>query len=169
MPKTQDVLIVGGGAVGAACARELAVAGRSVTVLEPGDRGGAAWLASAGLLAPQIESGEDHPLFELGIAGREYYRDRSPALAEETGVDLGLFDAGILRLAHGEAEVDRLKSSVAWQRQHGHPTEWLDPTELASEYPWVGPSDGALRAQERLRRRRHHRIPSARLEWPHHR
>ena len=130
--------------VGAACARELAGAGRSVLVLEPGDRPGPGWRASAGLLAPQIDAHEDNPLFELGIAGREYYREHAADLAQQGGADIGLFDGGILRIADGEVEVVRLKASVAWQRQHGHRTEWLDPVEVASEFPWVGRTDGAM-------------------------
>ncbi len=144
MTKTQDVVIIGGGAVGAACAREMARAGRSVLVLEPADRAGEAWRASAGLLAPQIGGNEDDPLFELGIAGREYYRDLAGPIREETGIDLGLTDSGILRIARGEAEETRLKESVAWQRQHGHRVDWLDPGEVRSDWPWVGEIDGAL-------------------------
>ncbi len=144
MAKTHDVVIVGGGVVGAACARELAGAGRTVLVLDPDDRPGPGWRASAGLLAPQIDAHEDNPLYELGIAGREYYHEHAAELAEQGGADIGLFDGGILRIAEGEAEVARLKASVAWQRQHGHRTDWLDPAEVASEYPWVGRTDGAL-------------------------
>ncbi len=144
----QDIVIVGGGAAGAACARELAGTGRSVLVLEPGDRAGEAWRASAGLLAPQIDAWEDPPLYELGIAGREYYRDHVGALKDETGIDCGLFDGGILRLARGADQATRLRDSVAWQRQHGHRTEWMDPAEVESEYPWIGLSDGALFAPQ---------------------
>ncbi len=122
--------------------------GRKVLVLEPTDRAGEAWRASAGLLAPQIDSSEDPPLFELGIAGREYYRSQVVALRDETGIDCGLFDGGILRLARGADQATRLRDSVAWQRQHGHRTEWMDPTEVHSEYPWVGLSDGALFAPQ---------------------
>ncbi len=148
MPNIQDVVIIGGGAAGAACARELAGTGRTVLVLCPADRAGEAWRASAGLLAPQIDSSEDPPLFQLGIAGREYYRDQVGALRDETGVDCGLFDGGILRLARGTEQATRLRDSVAWQRQHGHRTEWMDPAEVQSEFPWAGTSDGALFAPQ---------------------
>lgn len=138
-------MVVGGGPIGAGCARELARANRSVLVLEPGDRTGAAWTASAGLLSPQIEAEPDGPAFELGIAGREFYRDRATELAEETGIDVELFDGGILRLAqHGSEDAHRLKASVAWQRQHGHPVDWLSEAEVRSDRPWVGECDGAL-------------------------
>jgi glycine oxidase len=142
--KTQDVVIIGGGAVGAACAREMAQSGRSVLVVEPGDRAGEAWRTSAGLLSPQIGAQEDDPLFELGIAGREYYRDLAAPIREETGIDISFYDGGILRIARGEAEEIRLKEIVAWQRQHGHRVDWLDPGEVRSDWSWVGELDGAL-------------------------
>lgn len=143
MPDLRDVVVVGGGVIGAACARELARAGRSVVVLDP-ERTGQAWRASAGLLAPQIGAVADDPIFDLGIAGREYYRQHAPELAEETGVDLRLVNQGILRLALDADEERRLRSSVAWQRQHGHAADWLDPTEVREDWPWVGECSGAL-------------------------
>lgn len=118
--------------------------GRSVTVLDPDDRPGQAWRASAGLLAPQIDAMADDPLLQLGVAGREYYRERAGELKDETGIDIELFDQGILRLARGEEEVDRLKASVGWQRQHGHQVDWLDPGEVRADWPAVGELDGGL-------------------------
>ncbi|MEO8448163.1 MAG: FAD-dependent oxidoreductase [Gemmatimonadota bacterium] len=144
MTATPEVVIVGGGAVGAACARELSRAGRSVLVVDRGDRVGEGWRASAGLLAPQIDASEGDPLFELSVAGREYFRGAAPELLDTTRIDVELYDRGVTRLAHGETEVDRLKESLAWQRQQGHRTEWLDPAELKSEWPWLAPADGAL-------------------------
>ncbi|MFN0178886.1 MAG: NAD(P)/FAD-dependent oxidoreductase [Gemmatimonadales bacterium] len=144
MANSQDVVIIGGGAVGAAGARELAGAGRSVLVIDPTERSGEAWRASAGLIAPQIGAREDNAMFELGIAGREYYRTQAGPLNEETGVDIDLFDGGILQLARGGEEEDALKAAVAWQRQHGHRADWLDPAEVRSEFPWAGSNDGAL-------------------------
>lgn len=143
MPKNKDVIIIGGGPVGAACASELAAAGRSVLVLESGNRTGTAWEASAGMLAPQVESSTDNPLFEIGIAGREYYRDKAAQFADD-GVDIELYDGGILRLAATEEEERAFREAVAWQRQHGHRADWLDLAELENGFPWVGKSLGAL-------------------------
>ena len=58
MTASCDVIVVGGGPVGAACARELALAGRRVLVLEPGGDMGQGWRAAAGMLAPQIEAND---------------------------------------------------------------------------------------------------------------
>jgi glycine oxidase len=141
-----DVVVVGGGVVGAACARELARRGRRVRLIERGGQSGEAWRASAGLLAPQIEVRAGDVLFELGIAGREYYRDHAAELRETSGVDIGLWEGGILQVATSDHEVTPLKERVASQRQQGHQCEWLDPEEVAREWPWLAPTQGALLA-----------------------
>jgi len=125
-----DVIVVGGGPVGAACARELARAGRRVAVLEPGGRLGQAWQAAAGMLAPQIEAHGDTPLLELGLAGREHYSALAPELREATGIDIGLWREGIAWVAASETEAAELRSKVAWQRQHSHLSDWLDADEV---------------------------------------
>ena len=148
MTNSHDVVIVGAGPVGAAAARELSRVGRRVLLIDPGSKPGEAWRASAGMLAPQIETREDTPLFELGVAGREYYRDRAAELADETGINIGLVESGILRLAVTEADDSLLRSAVAWQRQHGQRADWLDPDEVRNEFPWVGRNRGALWAPQ---------------------
>jgi glycine oxidase len=139
-----DVIVVGGGPVGAACARELAVAGRRVLVLDPEVEAGRAWKAAAGMLAPQLESEPDDPLLELGLAAREHYGPLAEALRESTGSDIGLWREGIAHVASGEAEAGELRSKVAWQRQQGHLADWLDADEVRTRWPWLGPTSGAL-------------------------
>lgn len=144
MPDIYDVVVVGGGVVGAACARELARNGRSVAVLDPDDARGQAWRASAGMLAPQIEGRQGDLLFELGLAGRELYCELANALREATGVDVGLWRGGSAAVARQEAEASDLRSKVAWQRQQGHVCDWLEADEVRERYPWLGPCVGAL-------------------------
>jgi glycine oxidase len=139
-----DVLVVGGGAVGAACARELAQAGRRVVMLEQGGDVGQAWRAAAGMLAPQIEAGPDDPLLPLGLAGRDLYPMLAEALVEATGVDVGLWREGIAWAAADEIEAERLQAHCAWQRRHGLSSEWLDADEVRSRVPWLGPVCGAV-------------------------
>jgi glycine oxidase len=141
-----DVVIVGGGVVGAACARQLAMAGRRVRLIERGGTAGEAWRASAGMLAPQIEVPIDDVLFELGVAGREFYSQNAEALRDTTGIDIGLSEGGILQVATRELEVETLKARVGWQRQHGHHCEWLDPDEVRRDWPWLATTFGGLLA-----------------------
>lgn len=146
MTAAPDIVVVGGGVVGAACARQLAQGGRRVRLIERGSQAGEASRSSAGMLAPQIESSSNDVLFELGLAGREFYRDAALPLLESTSVDIGLWEGGILRIANTEAEVETLKQRVAWQRQHGHHCEWLDPEEVRREWPWLARTHGGLLA-----------------------
>lgn len=144
MVANYDVIVVGGGPIGTACARELALAGRRVLVLEQGGDIGQAWRAAAGMLAPQIEANEDDPLLELGLAGRELYPDLAGALRETTGIDIGLWREGIAWVAADETEAAELRSRCAWQRQHSHLSDWLDAGEVQARWPWLGPTSGAL-------------------------
>lgn len=144
MPPRHDVIVVGGGAIGAACARELAAAGRKVLVLEPGDRIGQAWRAAAGMLASQIEAEPNDPLLELGLAAREHYQSLAVALRDTTGVDLGLWREGIARVALDSTEATALQRKVAWQQQQGYACEWLEADALRRRWPWLGPAVGAL-------------------------
>ena len=144
MTTSYDVIIVGGGPVGAACARELALTGRRVLVLDQGGELGQGWRAAAGMLAPQIEAHGDDPLLELGLAGRELYVELGKALLETTGIDIALWREGIAAVAATEAEATALRSRVAWQRQQSHLSDWLDAEETKNRWPWLGPTHGAL-------------------------
>lgn len=144
MSTSYDVIVIGGGALGAACARELALEGRRVLVLERGGELGQAWRAAAGMLAPEIAAGEHEPLYELGVASRERYAELATELAETTGIDIGLWREGIARVAVDEAEADALRTAVAWQRQQGRRSDWLDAGEVRQRWPWVRTASGAL-------------------------
>ena len=144
MTAPYDVVVVGAGPVGAACARELALAGRRVQLLEAGGDQGQAWRAAAGMLAPQIEAGPDDPLVELGVAAREHYRPLADALLETTHTDIGLWQEGIASVAADETHAAELRSAVAWQRQQGMLSDWLDAEEVQARWSWLRPTHGAL-------------------------
>jgi glycine oxidase len=136
--------VVGGGAIGAACARELALAGQQVLVLESGGEIGQAWRAAGGMLAPQIEADADDVLLDLGLQSRDRYASLASALRDTTDIDIGLWQEGIARVAADSAEATVLQSKVAWQRAQGHACEWLEPTEIRLRWPWLRPTVGAL-------------------------
>ena len=135
MPRSSEIIIIGGGVVGAACGRELARAGRKVLILEKGHTPGAAWQAAAGMLAPQIEAGQDDPMFELGLAGREYYSRIAVELAESTGIDIGLWQEGIARVATAEGEVADLRTGGAWHGPRGQRCPLSPPRGRATRGP----------------------------------
>ncbi|HUC41297.1 MAG TPA: FAD-dependent oxidoreductase, partial [Gemmatimonadales bacterium] len=142
-----EVLIAGGGIIGAACARALALRGLKVIVCEPGPDPTAASAASAGILAPQIES-TDENLRALALRGRDLYDPLAKALAETTGIDIGLWRDGVASLAFTEPEAVRLREAVAHQRQAGLRCDWLEPNDVAERFPAAAPCLGALFAPE---------------------
>jgi glycine oxidase len=144
-----DVLVIGGGIVGAAVARALAASGAAVEILDSGAEAGIATQASAGMLAPLVEATPDDPLLGLGIRGRDLYHELALLLADETGVRIGLVTDGVLRVAFTEQEESHARSAAAWQRQQGLNTEWLTPGDLAARCPGISPdARGALLAGE---------------------
>lgn len=142
-----EVLVAGGGIIGASCARAAALRGLRVMICEPGPEAAAASAASAGILAAQIESADD-TLRALGLRGRDLYAELAPALAESTGIDVGLWREGVASLAFDESTAERLRDGVAHQRQAGLRCDWLDPADMAERYPAAAPCLGALFAPE---------------------
>lgn len=148
-----DVLVIGGGVIGAACARELARRGLAVTIVDDHRRAGIATTTSAGMLAPLVETTPENPLLGLAVRGRDFYRELTPALREETGIDIGLRTDGILHVAFTPEEAADVRARVAWQRQSGFAAEWIEGAELEQRVPGINPEalgaavaleDGAL-------------------------
>src|SRR2546427_273250 len=143
-----DVAIVGGGAVGAACARAAALRGLEVAIFEPGPDPAAASPASAGMLAAQIEPLDD-VLIGLSVRGRDLYEPLAPALQETTGIDIGFWRAGIASVAFGEQTADRLQEDVALPPPAGPRLGRLDRREGPGRWPRapaVGPRRGQMAA-----------------------
>ncbi|HEV2131384.1 MAG TPA: FAD-dependent oxidoreductase, partial [Longimicrobiaceae bacterium] len=91
-----DVLIVGGGVIGCALARELAHAGVRVLVLERTRPGAEASEAAAGMLAPLAEAGEAGAFLDLLRESRKRFPALAAALREESGIDIGYRQDGTL-------------------------------------------------------------------------
>src|SRR5207237_10414346 len=115
---------------------------------EPGPDPAAASPASAGMLAAQIEPG-DETLVALSVRARDLYEPLAPALRETTGIDIGFWRSGIAVVAFDEAAANRLKEEVARQRQAGLRCDWLDGDEVRERWPGAAPDcQGALFAPE---------------------
>jgi glycine oxidase len=143
-----QVAVIGGGVIGAACARAAALRGLSVTLLAPGPDPAAASGASAGMLAAQIEPTDEY-LLPLAVRGRDLYDDLAASLKDTTGLDIGFLHTGIATVAFDEARAAALWELVAAQRQAGLRCDWLDAPELQERWPGVAPAAlGALFAPE---------------------
>src|SRR5437867_4049805 len=148
MKPSYDVSVIGGGVIGAACARAAAHRGARVVLFEPGPDPAAASAASAGLLAAQIEPTDPEAL-ATAVRARDLYDALAPALRETTGVDIGFWREGIASVALDEAAAERLQDGVAAQRQAGLRCDWLEPADVHERWPAVAPAClGALYAPE---------------------
>lgn len=142
------VAVVGGGVIGAACARAAALRGLRVTLLAPGPDPAAASGASAGMLAAQIEPTDEH-LLPLAVRGRDLYEDLAAGLKDTTGLDVGFLHTGIATVAFDEERGAALFEQVAAQRQAGLRCDWLEAAEFHERWPGAAPAArGALFAPE---------------------
>lgn len=129
MTAAARAVIVGGGVIGCALARELAGRGLSVILVERAEPGAEASGAAAGLLAPQAESAAPGPFFDLALESRGLYPHWVEELAEEARLDVGYHRPGILRCALPERQ-DRLDAFL-WQREMGLAVEPMQRREIA--------------------------------------
>src|SRR5437899_12361489 len=143
-----DVAVIGGGVIGAACARAAALRGLTVGIFEPGPDPAAASPASAGLLAAQIEP-LDNGLVALAVRSRDQYQRLAAELRDATGIDIGFWAGGIAAIALDDEEADHLKDAVARQRQAGLRCDWLAADDVHERWPGAAPDcRGALFAPE---------------------
>lgn len=125
LPRTPDVLVIGGGVIGCAIARELAGAGRRVLVVDRGALGGEASSAAAGVLGAASAT-EDGPRLALRRASLALFPTLAGALRDETGIDVGFERRGVLEVAFADDAVVALRDRVARRRADGFDVEPLD-------------------------------------------
>jgi len=124
--RTAEVIIIGGGVIGLAVARALALRGvRDVLLIERSSLGAEASSAAAGMLAPQAEANRAHEFFYLTCRSRDMYSAFAAALLDETGIDIELEKTGTLYLAFTEHDADELQKRYEWQTKAGLPIEKL--------------------------------------------
>lgn len=124
--RAADVVIVGGGIIGCALAWELAMRGLDVVVVERDVPGRGATLAAGGMLSPIAESEEPGAFLRLALASFERWPAFVEALREASGVPVEYRANGKLCIALEDDEAASLEASFRWQRDAGHPVEWLD-------------------------------------------
>jgi glycine oxidase len=137
---TADVVVVGGGVVGLACAWRLLVAGASVVVVDPEPGHGAGW-AAAGMLAPVGEAhfGEE-ALVRLTLAGAARWPSFAAELADETGLPTGFLATGSLLVGADPSDRAAIEDVLAFQRSLGLDAERLTAARARSLEPLLAPT-----------------------------
>jgi sarcosine oxidase, subunit beta len=126
------VAIVGGGVIGLSCARELARAGATVTVLEARE--------AVGLGSSARANGGVRAQFTTPI-NVEFSRFSIDAFEEMALGDdrIGFQQTGYLLIAGTDEREHALRESIAVQRRLGVPTVWLEPDDVMARAPFVRP------------------------------
>ena len=140
-----DVVIVGGGVMGSACAFKLAEAGARVIVLEKSVPGAEASSAAAGILGAHAEAHGPGPMADLLLAGLGFYEPWAKALYERTGIDIELRRSGVLRVAFDRTTLRRLERDAAWMKGATRSKQLLGAAAVHQAEPALTRVAGALR------------------------
>lgn len=132
----QDVIVIGGGVIGLAVARELA-GSKSVLLLDRGPTGQGTSRAAAGMLTPLSEADDQGPFFQLSCASHAMYDRFVCDLQEETKVDCGYSREGLLTLAATEESARALRCRYEWQKKAGFAIELLDEAAVYKLEPLI--------------------------------
>jgi len=128
-----EVIVVGGGIIGCAIARELARRGSHVDLIEGRAIAAGATQASAGILAPYIEAHERGPLFELTVRSLALYDDFVSSAAAESGTLIDYRRCGTLEIAADDLAAQSLQARASLSAAEG--LEWLPPDRARSLEP----------------------------------
>lgn len=126
--RVADAIVVGGGIVGAACARELADRGMDVLVVDSGGRSATA--AGMGHLVHLTGNPAELALCTYSLA---LWRELAPALPPSCAYR----NCGTLWLAESIDDRPGADAKQALFAEHGITSEWLDPATLAREEPML--------------------------------
>jgi D-hydroxyproline dehydrogenase subunit beta len=125
---TFDVIVAGGGIVGAACAAEFAEAGMSVAIVEPAVIGGGATAAGMGHLTTMDDS-------EAQFALTRYSQQLWKKLAERLPADSEYLPCGAIWVAADEEEMAEVHRKQRFYSDRHVPVEVLDEHALAEAEP----------------------------------
>jgi glycine oxidase len=135
-----DIVIVGAGIIGAACAWRLSQAGARVTLLERSAPAAGASQAALGVLQFHAKPGT-HPAYQhLSLRSRELYPALLDELAELGGERVPYYAGGQLSLAFAEEDWPGLEALQAANLALGLPVERADRDECLLLEPALNPA-----------------------------
>ncbi len=138
LPKSADVVVVGGGAIGTSITFHLAEAGVDVCLLERDALSSGSTSRAAGGVRTQFSD----PLnVEIGLRGVEAFS----RFADRPGGEIDFRQVGYLFLLDTPGDVERFERNVVVQNALGVPSRLVDAEEAARLSPLAG-LDGVLAA-----------------------
>ena len=130
MSKHPDCLIIGGGLIGMLTARELALAGMQVSLLERGETGRESTWAGGGILSPLYPWRYDDAISDLAQYSQTVYPNIVKALNEETGLDVEWTQSGLLMPDCADVELAK-----QWASRYGAELNYIEGNELSEVAP----------------------------------
>ncbi|HEX2371257.1 MAG TPA: glycine oxidase ThiO [Solirubrobacterales bacterium] len=138
--KTSEVLVVGAGVIGLACAWRAAQRGLSVRVIDRDTPGAGASRVAAGMLAPVGEaSWGEEALLQLNLDSARAYPEFAAELEEASGRPVGYRRSGALHVALDVDEAEELRRHHELQASLGLAAEWLRSSECRELEPGLAP------------------------------
>jgi glycine oxidase len=125
-----DVLIIGGGIMGLAAARELLLAGARVCLLERQAVGQESSWAGGGILSPLYPWRVPEPIARLFLWSHAEYPQLAAAIRERTGIDPEWTRSGLLI-----ADCENRELAASWCATHALAAEWPGEDEFRALEP----------------------------------
>jgi len=134
LPQRADVVVVGGGVMGASTAFHLAEAGVNVVLVERADLASGSTVKAAGGVRANFSD-------ELNIALGKRSLAAFEAFAERPGQDIDLHQPGYLFVLTRSEDVELFEASVALQNAMGVESRMLTPAEAKDLSPFLNVDD----------------------------
>ena len=134
LPRSTDVVIVGGGATGTSAAFHLAEAGVDVTLVERAALGSGSTSRAAGGVRAQFSDALNVQMAQRSLAAFRNF-DRRP------GWNIDLQQVGYLFVLSRDEDVAEFERNIMLQNQYGVPSRMLDPTEVTRLCPLIEGDD----------------------------
>lgn len=131
-----DCVVIGGGLIGMMSARELALAGLKVTIIERGNVGQESSWAGGGILSPLYPWRYPDAVTTLASWGQARYRALAEELLAQTGIDPEWQQSGLLMLAEQDQE-----AALDWSQKQRVTLEALHGEAISQCEPLAGMQD----------------------------
>ncbi len=130
-----DVIIAGGGVIGASIAWRLARNHLRVLLLDAAKIGAEASSAAAGMLAPGGEFDQPSPLLNFAIGSLARYQNFVAEIGADSGLPIEFRETGAVQIALDHSELESLTRRAALQRAAGLPSTVLTKDQLRALAP----------------------------------
>lgn len=139
LPRSADVVVVGGGYCGLSAAIALARRGREAVVIDAHDLGWAASTRNGGMVLPELKAGPLSLQRTYGELGRRLHLaveeafDHVELLIAEEHIECDYTRCGQLYLTHADTGIGRLEALAGELESVGSPARVVQGDDLASE------------------------------------